>query len=174
MDVRKLATVFAGLGLAGSGACNKGGADATAVPHAADSASHVDAQGEGEHACGNHADGACGGDTKGAASAPASKGFEIEAGKFAELNMKMEAGSSVTATFSRADHALSWNIHSHTHDGGTQIHAEGTGAEGEIRFTAPEDGVFSILWKNEAGAPTPLDVDATLSEGASVHSWTPE
>lgn len=166
---RTIAAVLAGLA---SNACEKTmSSAATEVPAAADDA--ADASGSetaGEHACGTHAEGICAGD---AADAPSSRSFAIAPGEFAEANFRMTKGSMVTVAFSRGSFAIAWDVHSHDHAGGTKIHDEGKGGAGTIEFTAPSDGVFSVLWKNTGTEATPLDATVTLSDGAAIHSWMP-
>lgn len=125
----------------------------------------------GEHACGNHAEGACGGDTSSAA--PSVRSFEVPTGEFAEANFTMKKGATVSVSFAEGHDELAWDIHSHDHDGGARIHKRGSGGSGTITFTAPEDGVYSALWKNESSAMSPLRVTVTLSDGATIHSWIP-
>jgi hypothetical protein len=76
--------------------------------------------------------------------------------------------------FSKGAADIAWDVHSHDHSGGTKIHDKGTGGDGTVEFTAPEDGVFSVLWKNKGSTATPLDVSVTLDDGAALHSWMPE
>ncbi len=129
-----------------------------------------------EHSCGNHAEGACGaeGSEQPGAALATERNFEVAPGKFAELNMTLSKGATVRVGFSSVARAVTWNVHSHAHGGGTHIHDEGSSKDGTIEFTAPDDGVFSVLWKNDAEAATPLNVAVELGEGASVHSWMPE
>ena len=100
--------------------------------------------------------------------------FQIEPGNFAEANFKMKKDSTVTVAFSKGAADLVWDVHSHDHSGGTKIHDKGTGGDGTVEFTAPEDGVFSVLWKNNGSTGTPLDVSVTLGDGAALNSWMPE
>jgi len=157
-------------------ACDKTTTDASEVP----SESAQPTVSSGEHACGDHAEGTCAAnDTSESASASASasqssRSFEIQAGKFAEANFTMKANSTVTLTFSGGNDKLAWDVHSHDHSGGTTIHDQGSGM-GTIVFAAPEDGIFSVLWKNHStSATTSLDVSVELGPGSTLHSWMPE
>ncbi len=177
MDTKTIAAVLAGLTTTLAFACGKT-PEATEVP-GGQGATHGDAtDGAGEHACGDHAEGACGSDmssddetTQAVAN---DRSFQVEPDKFAEANFKMKKGSTVTVTFSKGVADIAWDVHSHDHSGGTKIHDKGTGGDGTVEFTAPEDGVFSVLWKNGGSTATPLDVSITLGDGASLHSWMPE
>lgn len=173
MDTKTIAAVLAGLtGTTITLACDKT-PEATEVP-SGNGAAHDDAaDAAGEHACGNHAEGACGADKPADAeqAVATSRSFDVAPGKFAEANFQMKKGASVTATFAEGSGDIAWDIHSHDHSGGTKIHDKGAGGSGTVEFTAPEDGVFSILWKNGGSASSPLDVSITLGEGASIHSW---
>lgn len=168
MKLETIAAVLAGLtsGLA----CDKTRAPTTDVPASGD----APAPSAGEHACGNHAEGACAGDTKApAADVATTRTFEIAPGKFAEANFAMAKGSEVTVSFAQGSGEIAWDVHSHDHAGGTKIHDEGRGGAGTIEFVAPSDGVFSILWKNTGSTPTPLEANVTLGDGATLHSWIP-
>lgn len=177
MTRQKILLVLASLsGASLALACDKTPTDASEVPG-------EDAQpaaASGEHACGNHADGACGADDSSKPesspeSAPQNThSFEIPPEKFAEANFTMKADSTVTVTFSGGSDELAWDVHSHDHSGGTKIHDQGSGM-GKVVFTAPEDGIFSVLWKNPStSTATPLEVSVELGPGATMHSWMPE
>ncbi len=127
----------------------------------------------GEHACGTHTEGACGAAAPAAVATPSSRSFDVDPGGFAEVNVSMTEGSSMTITFSEGSTGLSWDVHSHDQAGETAVHERGDGGSGTIEFTAPEDGVFSGMWRNPAGSASPLRVSVVLSEGASIHSWVP-
>ena len=153
-------------------ACDKTTSPATEVPASSEPQEPAPA----EHACGNHAEGACAADTNGTADpadVPTARSFRIAPGEFAEANFKMAKGSKVIVVFSKGGPEIAWDVHSHDHAGGTEIHDKGNGGVGTIEFVAPEDGVFSVLWKNAGGSATPLDATVTLSEGATIHSWMP-
>ncbi|MGH1348848.1 MAG: hypothetical protein ACRBN8_45350 [Nannocystales bacterium] len=169
-----IVAVLAGLSAAGTlSGCRSGQATpSTEVP----SPTVQESAAAEEHSCGNHAEGACGGEVseQPTAALATERNFEVAVGKFAELNMTLRKGATVRVVFSSAGGAVTWNVHSHAHGGGTNIHDEGSSRDGTIEFTAPDDGVFSVLWKNDAEAATPLEVAVELGEGASVHSWMPE
>lgn len=172
MKYTTIAAALAGLaGATASFACDKTNTPATEVPASTDAPEKA----PGEHACGNHAEGACAGDAKGGepADAPSARSFEIAPGKFAEANFQMTKGSKVTIAFGKGSSDIAWDLHSHDHSGGTKIHDQGKGGAGTIEFVAPSDGVFSVLWKNAGNAATPLDATVTLSDGATIHSWMP-
>ncbi|KIG16562.1 hypothetical protein DB30_04333 [Enhygromyxa salina] len=152
--------------------CDKTESEVTDVPTTPAEPADV----AGEHACGDHEEGACGGTADSAggdAGLATARTFEVEPGGFAEANFKMDKGSTITVTFSRGTSDFAWNVHSHDHSGGTQNHQEGVARAGTVEFSAPADGVFSVLWKNTATAATPLDVSIDLGEGATIHSWMP-
>lgn len=177
MDAKTIAALLAGLtGSTLTLACEKEPA-ATEVPAGAEGSADASDHAAGEHSCGNHAEGACGSDMSADADAEKAvandRSFEVEPGKFAEANFKMKKGSTVAVTFSKGSADIAWDVHSHDHSGGRKIHDEGKGGEGTVEFTAPEDGVFSVLWNNGGSDPTSLDVSVRLGEGASLHSWMP-
>jgi hypothetical protein len=140
----------------------------SAVPGSSDHGTDV----AGEHACGNHAEGACGSAASDEAQ-PMSRSFSIASGEFAEVNFEMAKGSTVIVTFDAGSGGIVWDVHSHDSSGGTQIHDRGEGGSGRVEFTAPEDGIFSILWKNEDPTDSPLDVAVSLDKGTRIHSWMP-
>ena len=106
-------------------------------------------------------------------SAAQARSFQIEPGGFAEANFTMKKGATFTATFSEGADDLAWDVHSHDHGGGTKIHDAGTGGQGSATFMAPEDGVFSMLWRNPGETVSALEVSVSLSADAEVHSWMP-
>ncbi len=130
--------------------------------------------------CGGHkpGDGACGGEVA-ASSAPEAvtptllDDVVVEPGKFAEINFEMAAGSVTDVTFHAAGGPLEWNVHSHDGDK-VAIHAEGTSAEGKVRFAAPAAGLFSYLWKNSGNTPVRLTVRLAPQGTVRVHSIHPE
>ncbi len=134
-------------------------------------ADHEDAT-LGEHACGNHAEGACGSAAPDEA-APLSRSFSIAPGEFAEVNFEMTEGSTVVVAFSEGSSDITWDVHSHGPSGETKVHDEGSGGTGNVEFKAPAAGVFSVLWKNAGPTSTTLDVRVSVTEGASIHSWMP-
>ncbi len=177
MDAKTIAAALASLtGSTLTVACDKQPA-ATEVPGGAGDVDGSAAGSAGEHSCGNHADGACGSDmssdTEPTPAVANDRSFQVEPGKFAEANFKMKEGSTVAVTFSKGSADIAWDVHSHDHSGGRKIHDEGKGGEGTVEFTAPEDGVFSVLWNNGGSDPTSLDVSVRPGEGASLHSWMP-
>lgn len=176
MDAKAIFTIFASLSSASLPlACDKRDmptSDVTEVPGNTDSPTPA----AGEHACGNHEEGACGGETDTPSPAVAvatTRTFEVAPTKFAEVNFQMKAGSNITVTFGKASSDMEWNVHSHDHSGGSMIHDEGLGHEGTVVFTAPQDGMFSVIWTNNQAAMTALEVSVALSDGATIHSWIP-
>jgi hypothetical protein len=178
MNHKTIVAVLAGLtGLTLTLGCDKTKSDVTEVPGATQpEAAEAAPASESEHACGNHAEGECGSDDEAAPEAALANShtFEVAPGKFAEANFRMGKDSTVTVTFAKGSGELAWDVHSHDHSGGTNIHDKGAGGAGSVSFTAPEDGVFSVLWRNEGASATPLEVSVELGDGASLHSWTPE
>lgn len=172
MNSKTIASALAGLASATlTIGCTKTTGDATEVPTPTTTQS---APATEEHACGNHAEGACGaGEADADPALATSRSFEIVPGQFAEANFQMTKGSEVTIRFQQGSAEIAWDVHSHDHSGGTQIHDQGTSGDGVVEFVAPEDGVFSILWKNAGAEATPLEVSISLGEGASLHSWMP-
>lgn len=130
--------------------------------------------------CGGHkpGDGSCGGRVSASSDeAPATptptplEGVVLEPGKFAEINLEMAAGATTDVAFQATGGPLEWNVHSHDGDK-VAIHAEGTGADGKLRFVAPRAGPYSYLWKN-SGRTTVRLTARLASQGAvrvqSIH-----
>lgn len=129
--------------------------------------------------CGGHkpGDGSCG------AAAPASseaksvtptplENVVLAPGQAAEINLEMAAGSATTVTFQSAGGPLEWNVHSHDGDK-VAVHAEGTAADGTVRFSAPGAGLFSYLWKNSGSATVRLTARLASQGGVRVQSVHP-
>lgn len=97
------------------------------------------------------------------------KDFRIKPGEFAEVNLSMDKGNIVIAKFS-ASKQVDWNLHSHKENKKT-IHKKGLNLSGQDKFEAHETGVFSYLWKNTSEEEIALHVEASLVNGAKIHSW---
>jgi hypothetical protein len=95
--------------------------------------------------------------------------WPLAAGDYAEVNLVLEEGDSVLASF-EASGVLTWNLHSH---GGTGVvdHASGSDASGEVPFTAPEPGAYSYFWVNEGDETITLDV--VVTGDGELHSTFP-
>ena len=52
-------------------------------------------------------------------------------------------------------------------------HAEGTGTDGQVRFAAPNAGLFSYLWKNTGSMPVRLTARLSSQGAVRVHSIHP-
>jgi hypothetical protein len=152
MGTKTIAAALAGLGTVIELACAAGTPPAAEIPASAD----ADAD-----------------DGREPTTTSSERSFEIAPGQFAEANFRMAKGSTVTVTFGEGGSEIAWDVHSHDHEGGTQIHDQGRGGEGAIEFVAPSEGVFSVLWKNTGSSATPLRARVDLGAGASIHSWMP-
>lgn len=75
----------------------------------------------------------------------------LSSGSFFEANLAMNATDTIAYRwFTSPDTELAFDVHSH--EGGELRYHERTNASrGEGAFTAPEDGVYSLLWENPAG-----------------------
>jgi hypothetical protein len=167
-----LLIVLGALGSAGP-ACGPRSVDATEVPAAP--------RGDGEAACrhelgrcGGHTpgDGACGGQADAATPSSPLVDVVVEPGKFAEIDLEMGHGATLAVAFTAAGGPLAWNVHSHAGEAVT-THAEGAGSDGEIRFTAPRAGLFSVLWQNDGAAATRLTTRLTPTGPVRVRSVHP-
>ena len=171
METKSIVAVLASLASAPLlHGCDKAQSQVTNVPDHAQTRS----KDEAEHACGNHAEGACGAATPDdASSRELERTFEISTDGFAEVNIKMPAGAKFSVEFEGGTPELTWNVHSHDHSGNTQVHDSGTGGDGQVEFGAHEDGIFSVLWKNSSSSNSTLRVRVIVTDGASLHSWVP-
>ncbi len=127
-----------------------------------------------------HAEGCCGGHAEGDASkrsdGPAEQlgsgevlDWTIAPDGFAEINVELGQGASMTASFHTEGGDLRWNVHSHVGDEAV-THDEGEGASGKLSFTAPKAGLYSFLWVNSGANPVSLRVGLDLRGDARVHS----
>ncbi len=130
--------------------------------------------------CGGHkpGDGACGAGPRSKGSAPEQdvpqdmfSGVAVEPGKFAEINLEMARGSTVTAAFTSSG-PVAWNVHSHAGEA-VAVHAEGTSTGETIRFVADRAGGFSLLWQNKGTAAVTLDVTLRTEGSVTLHSTHP-
>ena len=70
----------------------------------------------------------------------------VGAAGFYEINLILEKDASFSFTFSSTA-PVKWDVHSHP-KGGVKYWHEGVGTEGGVPFTAPERGVYSVLFEN--------------------------
>lgn len=78
---------------------------------------------------------------------------------FYEINLILEKGASFNFTFTSGG-PITWDIHSHP-PGGVKYWHEGTGTEASQGFTAPDRGVYSVLFENEGATDVPLQYEIT-------------
>jgi hypothetical protein len=187
-NVTRIATMLGALSPGLMIACNKAERAATEVPASPGTDPSTSESGE----C-LHSEGCCGGHTEGDGSCGAGKAEEmatrkpetadepanaqkfewtVEPGKFAEINVELDAGTEMTASF-EADGELAWNVHSHEGKKPT-IHAEGKEPKSAPAFVAEKAGMYSYLWVNKSGQAVKLTVDLRFNGNGRVHSTHPE
>lgn len=98
--------------------------------------------------------------------------FGIAPAGFVEVNVNMDVGDTMTATYETDGAALRWDVHSHPSE--VVIHDEGVASSGVIAFTAPEYAQFSVLWENLGAAPIVLSVTVEVTGTAEIASWITE
>ena len=95
------------------------------------------------------------------------KTIELRGGAgFYEVNMIMEENATFTFSFN-ATEPINWDVHSHP-ESGVKYWQEGTDASAAGSFTAPERGIYSILFHNEN--PLPVDMTFELRGAFRLHS----
>lgn len=97
--------------------------------------------------------------------------WTVEPGEFAEVDVELTEGATMTAHF-EADAALAWNVHSHPGAEST-IHVEGRDSVGSPPFTADAAGLYSYLWLNEGNEPVKLTVELSIEGMGRVDSAYP-
>lgn len=179
MRASDILLIFSGLASSGLSCASKAPAEAAEVPAGSPRNSAENSCRHELGRCGGHkpGDGACGGrvsvPTKPDTPTPLPlDDVVIEPGKFAEINFDMSVGSATDVTFHAAGGPVEWNVHSHDGDK-VAIHAEGTGADGQVRFAAPGAGLFSYLWKNTGSTPVRLTARLSSQGAVRVHSIHP-
>jgi hypothetical protein len=98
--------------------------------------------------------------------------FGIAPAGLVEVNVNMDVGDTMTATYETDAGSLRWDVHSHPSE--IEIHDEGVAASGEITFTAPEYAQFSILWENRSEGPIVLSVTVDVTGTAEIAGWVTE
>lgn len=91
---------------------------------------------------------------------------ELGAASFYEINLIMEANASFTFRLD-ADAPVRWDIHSHP-PSGLKKWDGGESASVDTSFTAPERGVYSVLFENPGA--TPVRVDYEVAGRFRMHS----
>jgi len=183
-----IASVLGVLSVGGLGACDKADEQATEVPAATQTGKTDGECLHTEGCCGGHTegDGSCGAAKAEAAKAEAAtpdagkeaaalpKRFEwmVEPGRFAEINVELADGATMTAAY-EADGIVAWNVHSHPDDK-PKIHAEGDAAKGTQAFAADKGGLYSYIWVNKGKQAVKLTVDLSFEGTGRVHSTHPE
>jgi len=178
-----IASVLGLLSAGGLSACDKTDKQTTEVPASTGSAAKQD--GDCLHAegcCGGHTagDGSCGaakaeaarGPGEEAAGEPRRFAWTIAPGEFAEINVELGDGATMSASF-ESDAPVSWNVHSHPGDT-PKIHAEGNDAKGVPAFAAEKGGLYSYLWMNKGKGAVELVVELRIEGTGRVHSTHPE
>ena len=76
------------------------------------------------------------------------RGTTVRPYGFEEVDITMEKGGLIEWDWStEGGDRLDFNVHSHV-NGQVTHYVERTGSSDEGRFTAPQDGTFSVLWEN--------------------------
>jgi hypothetical protein len=83
----------------------------------------------------------------------------VGAASFYEINLILEKDAGLNFTFSSTG-PVAWDVHSHPKSGVKYWH-QGRGTEAAQSFTAPERGVYSILFENEGAADVEVRYDVT-------------
>ena len=78
----------------------------------------------------------------------------LGAASFYEINLILEKDAAFNFTFSSTG-PVKWDVHSHP-KGGVKYWYEGEGTEGAQSFTAPDRGVYSVLFENPGATDVQL------------------
>ncbi len=92
-----------------------------------------------------------------AAAPAATRDVNVAPKKVYEINLRFAGGAELRGRFTSTI-PVEWNVHSHP-AGAVVIHLNGSGTDGDIRFRAPADGTYSLMWKNDGDAPATLHVN---------------
>lgn len=92
---------------------------------------------------------------------------------FAEVNLLMRAGQSVSWAWTATGGELYFNVHSHVGANVTD-HVQKVAAADEGTFTAPAEGSYSLLWENLGKTAAVLHYRVTGDAGLDpAHPPTP-
>jgi hypothetical protein len=91
---------------------------------------------------------------------------QMNAGTFREVNVIMEKDATFNFTF-EASAPVNWDVHSHP-PGGVKYWQEGTDASFTGSFTAPERGIYSLLFENANALP--VDITYEMTGAFRLHS----
>lgn len=81
----------------------------------------------------------------------------LRAPGFNEVNVIMEENATFTFSFN-ASAPIHWDVHSHP-EGGVKYWDEGTSASHDGAFTAPQRGIYSLLFQNQGAVPADLSFE---------------
>lgn len=85
---------------------------------------------------------------------------------FNEVNVIMEANATFTFAFN-ASGDVKWDVHSHP-PGGVKYWDQGVSASHAGAFTAPERGIYSLLFQNQG--PVPVEITFEMRGRFRLHS----
>lgn len=94
----------------------------------------------------------------------------VEPGSFVELNLRTNASTELAYRWSTSpETTVAFDVHSHDGDE-TRYHEQVDASAHEGTFTAPADGVYSLLWENPSSEPVTVAIhvegDAVLASVA--------
>lgn len=84
---------------------------------------------------------------------------QMRPGGYNEVNVIMEAGATFAFSFTSSDD-VDWDVHSHP-DNRVKYWEQGTGTSAESSFTAPERGIYSLMFHNPNALPVDLTFEMT-------------
>lgn len=90
----------------------------------------------------------------------------VTVGAFYEVNLIMEANATFRFAFN-ATQPVKWDVHSHPPEG-LKYWDQGEGTTADGSFTAPDRGIYSILWEN--AGPVPAELSFELTGRFRLHS----
>ncbi len=99
---------------------------------------------------------------------PISVTYEVQPNTFAEINFNMVPGDHFTFEWTATEEVY-FNVHYHA-NGSTERPFEYTGTDMSDNFTAPNNEVYSMLWRNNGVLP--VTVTASVDGVYRLHSMT--
>ncbi len=104
-----------------------------------------------------------------ASGAAVEKSIVLRPGKIAQANVHMMMGDTLEASYDATD-LLQWNVHTGSTPQDVRTFAQGEGTAGTIRFKAPFEASYTVMWQNDNSSSIKMTI---AIKGAKVEAWKP-
>ncbi len=82
----------------------------------------------------------------------------IDPGQFHEVNLQIKTGDEINWEW-HSDSALSFDLHAHNDQGGSDVYASTTGTNHAGKHVTTHNHVHSLMWVNNGNTPVAVQYD---------------